>query len=336
MVWIEPAELGWRPFVQTWMVSLHDGFTDDQKAILWKWFDEHVDQGIRFYRRQCKELIPTVDIQLVTSICKIFQSLTDSEKGGKGIDFGNVEDADKLLGLTYVFAYAWGLGGNGADDSKDKFDDFVHTEFENVIDLPPVGGVYELFVDVEQMGMTKWEKIVPEFKYVAGSSYFSMLVPTMDSKRFSYVMDACIAVDKSVMYTGESGVGKTCIAQQLFADLTPKGVVNVPLIFSAQTSSGQTQAMIEARLDKRRKTTFGPPPSKKMVRVIRRARKCFPVHRAGVNTVHLSSRCSSSTTSTCPRWRSTAPSRPSSCCGSSRTSRAFTTAASGGGRTSST
>ena len=266
MVWIAPAELGWRPFVKTWLATLHDDFTEDQKAFVWKLFDEHVDQGVRFYRRNCKELIPTVDISLVTSICCLFKSLTDPELSGAGIPWSDVEAADNILGLTFIFCYSWGLGGNADVEGKDAFDEFVHTEFEGVINLPPVGGVFDLFVDIAQEKMVLWKAIVPEFKYVPGASYFSMLVPTVDSARFSYIMEAMVDVGKSVLFTGDSGVGKTCIAQSLFQKVKEtKNTITVPLIFSAQTSSTQTQRMIEAKLDKRRKTTFGPPPGKKMI-----------------------------------------------------------------------
>ena len=94
------------------MAGLHDQFTEDQKANLWKLFDDHVDSGIKFYRRNCLEFIPTVDINLVTSVCCIFQSLTDPELNGKGIPWDDVEEADKILGMTFAFAYAWGIGGN--------------------------------------------------------------------------------------------------------------------------------------------------------------------------------------------------------------------------------
>ena len=77
-------------------------------------------------RRNCIEYIPTVDINLVTSVCCICQSLTDPELGGKGIQWDNVEEADKVLGLTFAFAYTWALGGNTNPEGIEKFDDFVH------------------------------------------------------------------------------------------------------------------------------------------------------------------------------------------------------------------
>jgi dynein heavy chain len=50
MVWLEPIDLGWRPYVKTWMAGLHDQFSEDQKANTWKLFDDHIDNGLKFFR----------------------------------------------------------------------------------------------------------------------------------------------------------------------------------------------------------------------------------------------------------------------------------------------
>jgi dynein heavy chain len=265
MVWLAPLDLGWRPYVQTWMAGLHEQFTDDQKTNLYKLFDDHVDNGIKFFRKNCLEYIPTVDINLVTSVCSIFQSLTDPELGGKGIQWDNVEEADKVLGLTFAFAYTWAIGGNTNPEGVEAFDDFVHTELEDSVKLPGTS-MYDSFVDIAQGQMEPWKNVVPEFKYDPAASFFSILVPTQDTVRFSFVMDACLDIGKSVLYTGPSGVGKSVVALDLFARIEePKRTVMVPVGFSAQTSSPQTQETIEAKLEKRRKTIFGAPPGKKMI-----------------------------------------------------------------------
>lgn len=206
-----------------------------------------------------------MDINLVTSACCIFQSLTDPELGGKGIPWDNVEEADKILGLTFAFAYTWALGGNTNQEGLEKFDDFVHTELEDSVNLPGTS-LFECFVDIPQGCMEPWKTIVPEFEYKPGASFFSLLVPTQDTVRFSFVMDTCLDIGKSVLFTGPSGVGKSVVALDLFSRIEePKRTVMVPIGFSAQTSSPQTQASIEAKLEKRRKTIFGAPPGKKMI-----------------------------------------------------------------------
>lgn len=114
--------------------------------------------------------------------------------------------------------------------------------------------------------MDLWEKIVPKFVYNPSMPYFEMLVPTIDSVRYGYLMEKLLAVKRSVLYTGETGVGKSVIARALLLDVAEKtDYLPIFLNFSAQTSSKRTQEMIEAKLEKKRKNQLGPPKNKRMV-----------------------------------------------------------------------
>ena len=56
--------------------------------------------------------------------------------------------------------------------------------------------------------MDMWEKIVPAFKYNKEVPFFEMLVPTVDTVRFGYLLEKLLAVRYPVLYTGGTGVGK--------------------------------------------------------------------------------------------------------------------------------
>ena len=84
--------------------------------------------------------------------------------------------------------------------------------------------------------------------------------------RFSYLMDVCLGVDRSVLFTGETGVGKTVIARSALDNLArTKSLVPYTINFSAQTGAKDTQLLIESKLSKKRKTRFGAPPGTRIV-----------------------------------------------------------------------
>ena len=56
--------------------------------------------------------------------------------------------------------------------------------------------------------MDSWERIVPTFKYNKEIPFFEMLVPTVDTVRFGYLLEKLLQVKQSVLYTGGTGVGK--------------------------------------------------------------------------------------------------------------------------------
>jgi hypothetical protein len=88
-----PSDLGWMPFVQTWIATqLPEEAPVTVKTHLFSLFDKagqlrstctHLSciqsqicrSGLGFQRKHCVEAVETVDVQLITSLCTVFQSL---------------------------------------------------------------------------------------------------------------------------------------------------------------------------------------------------------------------------------------------------------------------
>lgn len=114
--------------------------------------------------------------------------------------------------------------------------------------------------------MDLWERTVTPFKYNKEIPFFEMLVPTVDTVRFGFLMEKLLSVHQSVLFTGGTGVGKSVIARGMLNDVGLKsGYVPVFLNFSAQTNSNRTQEMIEGKLEKKRKTIMGAPAGKRII-----------------------------------------------------------------------
>lgn len=68
-----------------------------------------------------------------------------------------------------------------------------------------------------------------------------------------------------VMFTGETGVGKSVLAVTTLKKLSQNDILPVQINFSAQTSSARTQEMIEGPLEKRKRNQLGPPIGKSVI-----------------------------------------------------------------------
>ena len=92
--------------------------------------------------------------------------------------------------------------------------------FFHLFQLPPGGDLWSCFVDFETKRMDMWEKIVPAFKYNKEVPFFEMLVPTVDTVRFGYLLEKLLAVRYPVLYTGGTGVGKVGVTVLDFFHVT--------------------------------------------------------------------------------------------------------------------
>uniref|UniRef100_A0A8C9WNZ6 Dynein axonemal heavy chain 6 n=1 Tax=Scleropages formosus TaxID=113540 RepID=A0A8C9WNZ6_SCLFO len=132
--------------------------------------------------------------------------------------------------------------------------------------LPTSGDLWSMYMDFDQKGLEPWERIIPTFSYNQEMPFFEMLVPTTDTVRYGYLMEKLLLVHQSVLFTGNTGVGKSVVARGLLNSIQEKGgYVPVFINFSAQTSSARTQEIIESKLEKKRKNILGAPGNKKVV-----------------------------------------------------------------------
>lgn len=66
MVYLTPDELGWRPFVKTWITTFFEDdsiLSKDLKEYLYALFDTSIDMGLDKIREHLNEPVATVNIQ---------------------------------------------------------------------------------------------------------------------------------------------------------------------------------------------------------------------------------------------------------------------------------
>ncbi|XP_042075509.1 LOW QUALITY PROTEIN: dynein axonemal heavy chain 6 [Haplochromis burtoni] len=266
MVYVDPDELKWMPYVHTWITGLGDRLPDPVGAYLMEMFKQYVEKGLQFVSKQCVQAIRQVDISKVSTLCSLLEALLLGN-GGPDLKM-NPKHLDGVLCQTFIFCYLWAVGGNLTSSYWDAFDAFIREQFEGNKDakLPMCGTLWSVYMNFDHRELQLWTAIIPSFKYNREQPFFEILVPTTDTVRYGYLMEKLLSVRRSVLFTGDTGVGKTVVARGLLNRIQESaGYLPVFINFSAQTSSARTQEIIESKLEKKRKNILGPPGNKKLV-----------------------------------------------------------------------
>ncbi|XP_043266980.1 dynein axonemal heavy chain 6 [Venturia canescens] len=264
MVYVDPAELGWLPYVKTWVRGLQILNQDLQDFIL-EFFETYIGAGLGFFKKNCEHAIAQVDISKVSVSCALLESiLLEPGSIDKNADRSRVKT---FLIQSLIFSYIWGIGGNVVDTYREAFQLFVKEQFDDnpAARLPSSGDLWSLYINVPNRRMDLWVKLMPAFVYDKEQPFFEILVPTIDTVRFGYIVQKLIEANKPVFVTGETGVGKSVITKVVLRNLQESALwLAITLNFSAQTSSGRTQEILELKLEKKKRGVLGAPYGKRV------------------------------------------------------------------------
>ena len=276
IVYLTPLNLGWKPYVTSWIArelfpakDIEGGARMSEKLgdHVMKLFEANIDAALKWIRGiiGSRELVPTVDSQLIESLCAMFISLLPSAKLALGDEvFG---ESSKIVSSIFFFCLIWSVGASIDEAHWPSFDEMVRDQIASQGVIFPGGGdVHDYFVDLPTKDFKAWKDVVPEFVYDPKASFFSMLVPTVDTVRYAFIFEQSMEVERPVLFTGHSGVGKSVVIADTVTKMVEKGGwARMDLSFSAQTNAKRTQETIESKLEKKKKTLLGPPPGKRLV-----------------------------------------------------------------------
>ena len=83
---------------------------------------------------------------------------------------------------------------------------------------------------------------MPNFVYDPKVPFFSLMVPTVETVRYTTLLEMLLSIGKPVFFTGSTGVGKSVIIQNyISANQDKQQLAPIQLTFSAQTNSNSTQ-----------------------------------------------------------------------------------------------
>ena len=264
MIYLSTEDLGWRPFVKSWLTAKANEGSDKQLVvdILQKSVDKYVDAALEYRRKECKELIPTDPLTSVRSLTYLYDSLEKNNEMNLTSMEGGVEQFTTVIEYMFNFSLIWALGGSLDEDSRKKFDVFLR-ELDSR--YPSQETVFDYWLDTKKKSWALWEeKLSSVFKVPSDVPFYKIMVPTVDTIRTAFIARSYVNVQRHSIIVGRVGVGKSMVATSLLSSL-PDAFNNMVVNFSAQTSSNSLQNTIEGKLEKRTKGVFAPPGGKKLL-----------------------------------------------------------------------
>merc|ERR1711871_979064 len=297
IVFCEPSKLGWTVLVDSWIevkmpkLGCGEGSMDDKKDFVRGLFNWLVPPCLFAALRLCKKPVPVTELELVASLMNLLDCFWDLHETGIG------SDKEKALEALFLQAIVWSIGACVDQKTRVTFDHMARITFNGTVSgdqyftdflnktpsyqgkdsngeqraclgpIPPadVGLIYDFVYDGKKLQWKNWTDSAERFHIDRDAEYTSILVPNIDTIRGDALLETLLTHKHHVMFSGETGTGKSVAVKKKLLTGMPDGFTTIFLNFSAATKAGAVMDIIDGKMTKRRKGYYGPPPGKTAV-----------------------------------------------------------------------
>ena len=285
MVYMEQVDIGWEVLMLSWLQTAPERLQEHTGQIK-QLLLANVDQLYEMITRKVKTPIPPTRNWITTNIIHLLWALLKIELPLDPETTKDIPAKEKEVKIENCFwlAVVWSFGCTTDAAGRKIMNEFIKAiqggemvqesyellrndpDFRSIAKtaFPADGSVFDYFPN---SGTNKWElwtKKIPGMDIPKDAQMHTITVPTADTVRSAFLLQTLVASEYHVLFSGLTGTGKTVVINQELLKRFDKDKYSViAFAFSAQTSSIQTQTIIDSKLDKRRKGVFGPPVGKR-------------------------------------------------------------------------
>ncbi|XP_061620043.1 LOW QUALITY PROTEIN: dynein axonemal heavy chain 2 [Phyllopteryx taeniolatus] len=254
MVYNDYIDLGWKPFVKSWLEKRQKAEVAHLKPL----FDSFIEKTLNFKKKNCKELIPVTELNGIVSLCRLYDALTT-----KKVNMSDADSLGRIVELWFTFSLIWSICASVNEDGRKKMDNFLR-ELDGT--FPIKDTVYEYYVDMKNKAWAPFENKLPKgWRFNPNSPFYKIMVPTVDTVRYNFLVTAMVNAQYPVLLTGPVGTGKTSVVHGVLHSLDSGKWSTLTINMSSQTTSNNIQAIVESRLEKRTKGVYVPVGGKDLL-----------------------------------------------------------------------
>ncbi|KAG5475488.1 hypothetical protein LSCM1_03608 [Leishmania martiniquensis] len=286
MVYVEPHALGWTCLLMSFFNTLPPFMTETPLLVdtLRSLMDAIMADMLDVARKRARSIVPQSTSTLVascTALLSCFLQGFDEESAMTQVGGDERVHARNMVMRVegwFLLSLVWSVGGCLEHRDRDVFSAALHDLLKA---LPERGGARHTFTlalpdaetsffdlrfeDGAEVRLVSWADVVPELTIPAESEYQDIIVPTAETVKYSFLMRMMVHHMRPALLVGDTGTGKTIMMKALLRGLPKDGYAVNLIQFSAQTSAGHLQRLIDSNCERRRKGYYGPPINKKMV-----------------------------------------------------------------------
>jgi dynein heavy chain len=253
----------WRSIIGSWVRSRPEElFEDADREKIHGFFEKFMPDFLKFFATSLQGVVQCNDISLSISVMRLLDAVLTRP----------IVTDDNAFETAFVFCLIWGFGSlltisDDGTDHKKLFSEWFRGKYK-AIKIPQRDTIFDYWLDPKTCKFESWNKS-PAFRTVEFDSTMTNMaevtVPTAETASVSYWVDLLVHEGYNVMLAGPAGTGKTQLVNGMLAQLNTESHIHTTVNMNFYTSAAVLLTSLEAPLQKRTGSTYGPPGGAKLV-----------------------------------------------------------------------
>ena len=207
VLYLNESDVGWRPYVQTWVDTLGaDSQLDSKtKLMIEQLFEQYVPVVLEWLKSsKAQSVTPLMDFALVEKLCNLLWGLLHASGLLHQADAEQKEVYETYFQLASIWAFGGALASDKAKDHRKAFSEWWRAEWsKSNIKFPDEGLVFDYSVEADAASpgarrLVHWRERLPGYSHVANTALNAIVVPTVDTTRLTFLIDMVSTVGKPV------------------------------------------------------------------------------------------------------------------------------------------